>query len=148
MIISLSDFLYSSFSVKSLSDCLVCLNELIQFFCELFILMSDDSDVIIKGINFNLKIGVIVKKSWVAISCTFELFSHVHNLILLGSYLSLEFFYLIGQFNVSHTLRINSLLKVCVFISIFVFQTLQMIKFILKANDLIFKLDYFLFAIH
>ena len=54
LIVSLSDFLHSCFAIKSLSDCFICLNELIKFLSQLFILMGDDSNVIIQRINFNL----------------------------------------------------------------------------------------------
>lgn len=56
MIVSCSDFLYPSLAIKSLSDGFVSLDELIEFLGELFVLMSDNSDVVIQRIDFYLQV--------------------------------------------------------------------------------------------
>ena len=61
MIVTGSDLLDSSFSIKSHPDSLICLYELIKLTGELFILDGDDSDVIVEGVNLDLKIRVVVQ---------------------------------------------------------------------------------------
>jgi len=48
-----------------------------------------------------LKVRVVIKESRVAVSGTLELFSHVHNLVLLRSDLDLQLFNAVGEFDVS-----------------------------------------------
>lgn len=62
LVISGSDFLHSGFSVEAHSDSFVGLNELVKFFRQLLILHSDDTDVVVEGVDLNLKIGVVVKE--------------------------------------------------------------------------------------
>lgn len=85
LIIASSDLLDSSFSVESHSDCLIGLNKLVQFLGEFLILNSDDSDVIVEGINLDLQIGVVVQQGRIAVSGTFKFFSHIHDLVFLRS---------------------------------------------------------------
>lgn len=100
MVVSSSDFLDSSLAVKSHSDSLVGLHKLIQLFGELLILHSDDSNMVVKRVDLNLKITVIIKKGRIAVPGTFELLSHVHDLVLLGSDLGFNIFDRCGEFNI------------------------------------------------
>lgn len=147
LIVSLSDLLNSGFAVESHSNGLVGLNELVELLGEFFVLEGDHTDVVVQGINFYLKVGVVIKESRVAVSGTLKLFSHVHNLIFLRSDLDLQLFNAVGEFDVSWALGIDSLLKINIFISIFLLKNLQMVKFILETNNLIFQLDNFSFTI-
>ena len=61
VIVTSSDLLDSSFSIKSHPDSLICLYELIKLTGELLILDGDDSDVIVEGVNLDLKIRVVVQ---------------------------------------------------------------------------------------
>ena len=61
MIVTSSDLLDSSFSIKSHPDSLICLYELIKLTGELLILDGDDSDVVVEGVNLDLKIRVVVQ---------------------------------------------------------------------------------------
>lgn len=61
VIVTSSDLLNSSFSIKSHPDGLVCLHELIQLTGKLLILDGDDSDVVVEGVNLDLKIRVVVQ---------------------------------------------------------------------------------------
>jgi len=62
LVIPCSDFVNSSLAVKSLSDCFVGLHELVEFICQLVILVGDHSDMIVQGVNLNLKVRVVVEK--------------------------------------------------------------------------------------
>lgn len=143
LVVSSSDFLDSGLAVKSHSDSLVGLYKLIQLFCKLLILHSDDSNVIVEWVNFNLKVAVIIKKGRIAVSGTFELLSHVHDLVLLGSDLGFKIFDGCGKFNIPWALSVNSLLKINIFISVFLFKSLQVIKLVLETDDLVLKLNNF-----
>ena len=101
LVVSLSDLLNSSFAVKSHSNGLVGFNELVELLGEFFVLESDHTDMVVQGINFNLKVRVVIKESRVAVSGTLELFSHIHNLVLLSSDLALQLFNTVGEFDVS-----------------------------------------------
>ena len=83
--------------------------------------MSDYPNMIIERVDFNLQIGVVIKEGRIAISGTFELFPHVHDLILLGSDFGRKFFYASGKLNISSTLLVNSLLKISILVSVFLF---------------------------
>jgi hypothetical protein len=62
LIISLSNLLYSCFAIESLSNGFICLHKLVKFFRQLIILVSNDSDVVVEGVDFNLEVGVVVQK--------------------------------------------------------------------------------------
>lgn len=53
LVVSSSNFLDSSLSVKSHSDNFIGLYKLIKLFGELLILRSDDSDVVVKRVNLS-----------------------------------------------------------------------------------------------
>jgi len=99
--------------------------------------------MVVKRIDFNLQIWVVIQKGRVAISCTFKFFSHIHDLVLLWSNLGFKIFNAGRKLNVSLRLRINSLLKINILIAVFLFKSLQMIEFILETDDLIFQLYNF-----
>lgn len=91
----------SGLAVKSHSDSLVGLHKLIQLFGKLLILHCDHSNMVVKRVNLNLEVAVIIKKGRITVSGTFELLSHVHDLVFLCSDLGLKIFDGCGKFNVS-----------------------------------------------
>ena len=101
LIVSLSDLLDARLSIESLSNGLVGLHELVKFLGKLLILVCDHSYVVVQGVDFNLKVGIIVEQSGIAVAGSLQLLSHVHDLVLLGSYLCLEVLDAIGQLDVS-----------------------------------------------
>lgn len=127
LLVSLSDLLNSSFAVQSLSNGLVGLHELVQLLGQLFVLDGDYPNVIVQRIDFNLKVRIVVKKCGIAISGSLEFFSHVHDLILLGSDLGLEILDGSSEFHVSWALSVNSLLKVSILVSVLFFKTLEVV---------------------
>ena len=62
LVIPCSDFMNSSLAVKPLSNCFVGLHELVKFLCQLVILVCDHSDMIVQGVNLNLKIRIVVQQ--------------------------------------------------------------------------------------
>jgi len=90
----------SSLAVKSHSDSLVGLHKLIQLFGELLILHSDDSNMVVKRVDLNLEVTVIIKKGGIAVPGAFELLSHVHDLVFLSSNLGFKIFDGCGEFNI------------------------------------------------
>jgi len=92
VLISLSEFLDSILTVETLSDYFIGLYELINLSGKFIILVRNDADVIIHWVNLDLEIGVILKKSRVGISSTFQFLSHVHQLVFLLSNLHLKLF--------------------------------------------------------
>jgi hypothetical protein len=68
-------------------------------------------------------------------------------LVLLRSDLDLQLFNAVGEFDVSWALGIDSLLKINIFISVFLLKNLQMVELILETNNLILQLDNFSFTI-
>ena len=63
VLISLSEFLNSVFTVKSLSDNFIGLHELVNLSSEFIVLMSDNTDVVVHGVNFNLQVCIVLKES-------------------------------------------------------------------------------------
>ena len=59
VVVSLTDFLDTILPVESLSYHFVCLDELINLFGQLVILMAYNSNVIVHRFNFNLKVRVV-----------------------------------------------------------------------------------------
>ena len=148
LVISGSDFLYSRLAIKSLSNCFICLHKLIQFFSELLVLVSNDSNMIVERVDLYLEIRIVIQKCWVTVSCTLKLLSHVHDLVFLGTNLSLKLLDRVGKFNISGWFGVNPLLEVGILISVLLFQALKMIQLVLEANHLILKLDDFSLAIN
>lgn len=148
MVVSCSNLLNPSFTIESLSNSFIGLYKLVKFLGKLLILMSDHSDMIVQGINFNLQIRVVVKQCRVAIPCSLKLLSHVHDLVLLRSDFTLQVLDLCVQVDVSGALRVNTLLKISVLVSVLFFERLEMAELILEANDLILKLNYFTLAVY
>lgn len=141
MIVAGSDLLDSGLSIKSHPDSFICLNELIQFSSELFVLDGDNSDVVVQGVDLDLKVRVVVEEGAVGVTGTFELFSHVHDLILFGADLCLEVLDGGSELDISRSLRIDSLLEIGVLISVLVLESLEMVEFVLEAYNLVLKLD-------
>ena len=61
LVISCSDFVNSSLAVESLSDCFVGLHKLVEFLCQLVVLVGDHSDVVVQRIDLYLQVRVIVE---------------------------------------------------------------------------------------
>lgn len=148
LVISGSNFLYSSLAVKSLSNGFICLNELIKFFGELLILVSNDSNMIVERVDLNLEVRIVIQESRVAVSGSLKFLSHIHDLILFGTNLSLKLLDGICKFNISGWFRVDSLLEVSIFISILLLQALKVIQLVLEADHLILELNDFSFAIY
>ena len=83
-----------------MSDGFVGLHKLVQFFGQLLVLVSDHSDVVVQRIDFDLQVRVVVQQCRVGVPGALQLFPHVHNLVLLGSDLGLEFLDVVCQLNV------------------------------------------------
>ena len=62
MIVSGSDLLDSGFAIQSHSDSFVGLHKLIQLLGQLLVLHSDDSDVVVQGVDLDLKVGVVIEE--------------------------------------------------------------------------------------
>jgi hypothetical protein len=103
--------------------------------------------VVVKRINFDLEIRVIVKECRVAVSCTFQLLSHVHDLVFFGSDLAFEVLDGCGKLHVPRTFSIDSLLEVGVLMSVLFLQALQMVQLVLETDYLVLQLDDFAFTI-
>lgn len=63
VIVTGSDLLDSSFSIKSHPDSLISLHKLIELTGKLLVLDGDDSDMIVERVNLYLKIRVVVQQS-------------------------------------------------------------------------------------
>lgn len=103
--------------------------------------MGDHADVVVQRVDFNLQVTIVIQQRRVAISSSFQLLPHIHDLVLLGSDLGLQFLDVVGQVNVATTLRVDSLLQVHVLVSVLLLQGPEVVQFVLEANDLVFELD-------
>jgi len=83
--------------------------------------------VVIQRINFNLKVRIIIQKGRVAEPCSLKLFPHEHNLILFRPDFHLEVFDIGRKLDVSLRFRVNSLLKISIFIPVLVLETLKVV---------------------
>lgn len=132
VIVTSSDLLDSGLSVKSHPDGLIGLDKLIELTGKLLVLNGNDSNVIVQRVNLYLKIRVVIQQCTVTVTGAFEFLSHVHYLVFLGADLCLEVFDGGGELDVARALRVDSLLKVCVLISVLVLKGLEVIELILE----------------
>jgi hypothetical protein len=56
LVISLPNFGYSRFTIQTLANGFVGLDELVEFSGEFFILVGDDFDVVVERVNLHLEI--------------------------------------------------------------------------------------------
>ena len=117
----------SVFAVEALSYHFVSSDELVDLAGQLIVLVGDHSDVIVHGVDFNLKVGVVLKKSLVWISGPFKLFSHVHQLVLLLPDPNFKLLDLSRDLNVWVALRVNAPLQVLVLLLIPLFKSLKVV---------------------
>ena len=68
-------------------------------------------------------------------------------MVLLCSDLSFKFLDVVRQFNVSSSFIIDSLLKIGILISVFLFKRFEMVELVLEADNLILELDDFAFTV-
>ena len=101
MIVTSSDFLNSSFSIKSHPDSLIGLHKLIELTGKLFVLDGNDSDVVVKRVNLNLEVRVVVQKSTVAVTGALKFFSHIHYLVLFSADLCFKILDGSSKFNIA-----------------------------------------------
>lgn len=148
VIVTGPNFLYSSLSIKSRPDGFVGLDKLIKLTSKLLVLNGDNSDVVVQGVNFDLKVGVVIQQSTVAVTGAFKLLSHVHYLILLGTDLCLKILDGGSELDIARSLRINSLLEISVLVSVLVLECFKVIELILEGNNLIFQLDDLTFTLN
>lgn len=76
-------------AVKSLPDDFVCLDELVDLASEFVVLVGDDADVIVHGVDLDLEVGVVLEQGVVRVPGTLQFLSHVQQLVLLLSDLHL-----------------------------------------------------------
>ncbi len=83
VIVFISQLHHAALPVQSLSDNLVRLHELVDFSGELIVLMADNSDVVVHGVDLDLEIGIVLEKGAVRVTGPLELLAHVQKLVLL-----------------------------------------------------------------
>ena len=101
MIVASSDLLNSGLSIESHPDSFVSLNELVKFSGEFLVLDGDHSDVVVQGVDLDLEVRVVVEEGAVGVTGTFQLFSHVHDLVLFSADLCLEVLNGSSELNIS-----------------------------------------------
>jgi len=110
VVVSLADLVNAVLPVQSLSDHLVRLHKLVDLFGKLIVLVGDDSDVVVHGVDLDLQVGIILEQRLVRIPGTFKLLSHIHELVLLLANLDLELFDRAGQFDVRGSFLVDTTL--------------------------------------
>lgn len=143
VIVTGSNLLDSSLSVKSHPDGLIGLDKLIELTGKLLVLNGDDPDVVVQGVNLYLKIRVVIQQGTVAVTGALKLFSHVHYLVFLGADLCLEILDGGGKLDVARTFRVDSLLEIGVLVSVLVLKGLEVVELILEGDNLVLELDDF-----
>lgn len=83
VIVLFPQLLHSALPVQSLSDDFVCLYELVNLSSKLVVLVADNSDVVVHGINFNLQVGIVFEQGTVGVAGSLELLPHIQKLVLL-----------------------------------------------------------------
>lgn len=81
--IFISKLHHTALPVQSLSNNLVRLHELVDFSSKLIVLMADNSDVVVHGVDFDLEIGIVLEEGAVRVTGTLKLLAHVQKLVLL-----------------------------------------------------------------
>ena len=127
VVISLPYFHHAILSVQSLPNHFVRLNELVNFSCELIILVANNSDMTIHWVNLNLQGSIVLNQSVVRVASAFCFFAHIHKLIFFLSNLCLQFFNHSRKFNVLAPFVVNASLQVSVLILVSRFKTLKVV---------------------
>ena len=73
---------YTVLAIKSLTNDLVCLHELVDFASELVVLVADDANVIVHGVDLNLEVSIVLQQGAVGVTGTFQFLAHVQQLVL------------------------------------------------------------------
>ena len=61
LLVLASQIEYSILSVKSHSNGLICLNEVVEFLCQVIVLKRQYSDMVVQSIDLRLKVGIVIK---------------------------------------------------------------------------------------
>lgn len=48
--------------IEALTDDFVCLHELVDFTSKFVVLVADNSDMVVHGVDLNLEVGIVLKK--------------------------------------------------------------------------------------
>jgi len=83
VIVLFPQLLHSALPVQSLSDHFVCLYELVDLSSKLVVLVTDHSDVVVHGINFDLQISIVFEQGTVRVASSLKLLAHIQKLVLL-----------------------------------------------------------------
>ena len=81
VVVLLSELHDSVLAIQSLPNNFIRLNELVDFPRQFIVLVADHANVIVHGVDLDLEVGIVFKKSTVRVASAFELFSHVEQLV-------------------------------------------------------------------
>ena len=124
----MTELLDSILTIKSLSNHFISLDKLVNLSGQLIVLVGHHSDVVVHGVNLDLKVCVVLKEGRVGVSGTLKLLAHVHQLVLLLSNLHLKLFDGTTELHVLAALSIDSPLKVSILILVTLLQALQVVQ--------------------
>ena len=115
VVVAFANLGHTSLSVETLSYDFIGLDKLVDLSGELIVLVTDDSNVTIHGVDLDLEIGIVLDESRVWIACSFKLFAHVHELVFLLPDLGFKLLDGSGKFNILAAFVVDAALQVPIF---------------------------------
>ena len=139
VVVLLTDLLNTVLSIQPLSNDLVSLHKLVNLLGKLIVLVADDANVIVHGVNLNLQVGVVLQQGLVRVARALQLLPHVHQLVFLLADLDLQLLDGSAELDIGSALLVNSLLQVAVFVLVALLQRLKMVKLTDEVVHLLLK---------
>lgn len=127
VLVFLSNLLHPVLAVQPLSDHLVRLHKLVDFSCELVVLVAHYPDVTVHRVNFDLQSRVVLKQCVVRVPSSLKLLAHVHNLVFPLSDLGLQLLDGTCHLHILAAFIVDPPLEVTVFLFVTLLQTFQMV---------------------
>ena len=85
VVILLTKLIDTVLSIETLTDHFVCLHELVDLASKFIVLVADDSDMVVHGVDLDLEVSIVFKKGAVGVPGSLKLLTHVQKLVFLLS---------------------------------------------------------------
>jgi len=119
-----AQLVHAAFAVELLPDLLVGRHESVNLSCELIVLVRDNTDVIVHGVDFHLQVGVGLNQRGVRVLRTLQLALQIHNLVFFRSNLDLQVLELSNELRVLVLLSLSSLMQIAVLLFVLLLELL------------------------
>lgn len=85
LVVARANLGHTILAVKAGTDSFIGLNELVKLSGEFLVLHSDDANMVVKRVDLDLQVRVVVEEGRVAVPGALEFLAHVHDLVFFGA---------------------------------------------------------------